>query len=53
MREITPENLPRAVLEFTYATGVLITDIRKRKGMSQKELAGSGRRHRQKYLDRN
>lgn len=39
MREITPENLPRAVLEFTYATGVLIADIRKRKGMTQKELA--------------
>lgn len=39
MREITPDNLPRAVLEFTYATGVLIADIRKRKGMTQKELA--------------
>lgn len=39
MREITPEKLPRPVLEFTYATGVLIADIRKRKGLTQKELA--------------
>lgn len=39
MREITPESLPRPVLEFTYATGILIADIRKRKGMTQKELA--------------
>lgn len=39
MREITPESLPRPVLEFTYATGILIANIRKRKGMTQKELA--------------
>lgn len=39
MREIIPETLPRSVLEFTYATGILIADTRKRKGMTQKELA--------------